>query len=99
MNWFKKGTDEYGIFLGLAFAGCGALVLWIGFWKTLLLVALFLIGYILGGKKDLSSLTKNAVNKIVPKKEEETVDFRAEIERRQAEAMGPSQGENRTSDD
>ena len=98
MNRFKKGTDEYGLLLGLIFAGCGALILWIGFWKTLLLVALFAIGYIIGGNKDLSRITKSTVEKIVPRKEE-TVDFRAEIEKRQAESMGQSQVDHKTLDD
>ncbi len=98
MNRFERGTDEFALALGLVFAGCGALVLWIGFWKTLLLAVLFIIGYLIGGKKDLGILAKNAVDKIVPQKSEETVNFRAEIEKRQTESMGKIQNEKTTSD-
>ena len=48
MNNLKKGTPGFGIVLGLCLAAIGALVMLIGFWKVLVLVVLFGIGYFMG---------------------------------------------------
>ena len=45
---FKRGTPGFGIFIGAVLVALGALVMLIGFWKTLVLGALFGIGYFLG---------------------------------------------------
>ena len=44
----KKGTPVFGLILGAALVVLGALVMLIGFWKTLALCALFAVGYFLG---------------------------------------------------
>ena len=40
----KKGTPVFGLILGAALVALGALVMLIGFWKTLALGALFAVG-------------------------------------------------------
>ena len=48
MKSFKKGTPAFGVLLGCVFVGAAALIMWIGFWRTLLLAVLFCAGYFLG---------------------------------------------------
>ena len=57
--------------------------MWIGFWKTLILAALFILGYFIGGVKDKSSFVKETMDKVVPEKKVQTIDFRKEIEKEQ----------------
>ncbi len=83
MNNFRRGTPAFGFFLGAAFLICGALIMWIGFWRTLLLAALFALGYFLGAVKDQKGFVRQVVNQVVPEKEETAIDFRREIERDQ----------------
>ena len=40
----KRGTPIYGIVIGAALVALGALVMLIGFWKTLILAVLFAVG-------------------------------------------------------
>ena len=41
----KKGTPAFGLLLGGVLVALGALMMIIGFWKTLLLCVLFALGY------------------------------------------------------
>lgn len=84
MNEFKKGTPAFGIFLGILFLLIGILVMSIGFWKTLVLAALFCLGYFIGSVNNKAGFFKDTMNKIVPEKKEETIDFRKEVEKEQA---------------
>ena len=87
MKNFKMGSAGFGIFLGIVLAGSAALIMAIGFWKAILLIALFLIGYFIGTLEVEGNLFKNAVNRLIPgKKEAKVIDYRAEIEKEQAEA-------------
>ena len=97
MDSMKKGTPQFGFILGCLFVLAGALLLWIGFWKTLFLAVLFAFGYFLGSVEDKSGFFRKAVGKVVPEKKEETINFRAEMEKRQQEAM--QRGENRPESD
>ena len=44
----KKGTPAYGIFLGCMLVLAGALVMVIGFWRTLLLALFVALGVLIG---------------------------------------------------
>ena len=56
----------------------------IGFWKTLILAVLFLIGYFIGAVSKKREIVKDAVGRFVPaNKEHEAIDFRAELEKEQ----------------
>ncbi|MBQ9211900.1 MAG: DUF2273 domain-containing protein [Clostridia bacterium] len=85
MNHFKKGTPSFGLLLGGCFSLLGGLVMWVGFWRTLLLAALFALGYFIGAVSDKAGFVKGAVDRVVPDKnrKEETIDFRKEIEKAQ----------------
>jgi len=84
---FKKGTPGFGMMLGLIFAGLGALVMAIGFWKALLLAALFALGYFLGSVDDKGAFFRNTANRIIPEKNSQAIDLKSEILREQEQAQ------------
>ena len=71
----------------------GALVMLIGFWKTLLLVALFGIGFFLGTVENKQEFIKDTANKIIPEKEAKVIDLKSEITREQEEHAVPVMAE------
>ena len=87
----KRGTPIYGIVIGAALVALGALVMLIGFWKTLILAVLFAIGYFLGTVENKSEFMKNAANKLIPDKEAKVIDFKTELAREQEQAQNPSE--------
>ena len=87
MKNFRMGNAGFGIFLGIVLAGSAALIMALGFWRAILLIALFGIGYFVGTMETKGNIFKNIVDRLVPrKKETKVIDYRAEIEREQAEA-------------
>jgi uncharacterized membrane protein len=65
---FKPGTPQYGIIWGIGFVILAFLFLFIGFWKTLFVVLLFIVGLFIGAVKDKETFLKNLINKIFPPK-------------------------------
>ena len=87
----KRGTPMYGIVIGTALVALGALVMLIGFWKTLILAVLFAIGYFLGTVENKSEFMKNAANKLIPDKEAKVIDFKTELAREQEQAQNTAE--------
>ena len=87
MREFKRGTPAFGIAVGLLLVAVAVLIMTIGFWKTLLLVALFAVGYVLGAVDDVGSFFKTAANRVVPEKKPELIDMKKEITREQADQI------------
>ena len=83
----KIGTPTMGVVIGLGMAGAGALIMWIGFWKALILIALFLIGYFIGTVKNKEDFVRDTANRIIPKKETTVIDLKSEITREQTQAV------------
>ena len=83
----KRGTPMYGIVIGAALVALGALVMLIGFWKTLILAVLFAVGYFLGTVENKSEFMKNAANKLIPDKEAKVINFKTELAREQEQAQ------------
>ena len=83
MNQFKKGTTALGLLLGTLFVLIGVLWMALGFWRTLLLVALFGLGYFLGAADNKGELIREAANRVIPKKEAEAIDLRSELGKEQ----------------
>ena len=79
----KKGTPVFGLILGAALVVLGALVMLIGFWKTLALCALFAVGYFLGTVENKREFMKNTANKLIPDKEIKVIDLKSELKREQ----------------
>ena len=79
----KKGTPLCGLVWGCALALAGALVMWIGFWKTLILCLLFGIGYLLGAVENKREFMKTTANKLIPDKEVKVIVLKSELIREQ----------------
>ena len=87
MNQFKKGTPACGLALGTLFVLIAVLWMTIGFWKTLLLTALFALGYFLGTTENKRDLIRETANRMIPKKEAEAIDLRSELVKEQKTRM------------
>ena len=92
----KRGTPACGIAIGTALAALGALVMIIGFWKTLILAVLFAVGYFLGTVENKGEFMKNAANRLIPDREAKVIDFRGELEREQEQAQAAAEEKART---
>ena len=79
----KRGTPGFGIVLGAALVALGALVMIIGFWRTLILAVLFGAGYFLGTVENKGEFMKNAANRLIPDKEAKVIDLKSELAREQ----------------
>ena len=80
----KKGTPAFGLLLGGVLVALGALMMIIGFWKTLLLCVLFALGYFLGTVENKREFMKTTANKLIPDKEVKVIDLKTELKREQA---------------
>ncbi len=65
---FRIGTPECAVFCACVAMLMGLLFLCIGFWKTLLIFALMLIGAFVGGVEDKQEWLRNLVNRLLPAK-------------------------------
>ena len=83
MKHFHRGSPVFGLFLGLLLALLGALVMTIGFWKTLILALLFAVGFFLGSVADKQGFIKKTANRIIPAKDDTPINIRQEITREQ----------------
>ena len=79
----KKGTPLCGLALGAVLTLIGALVMIIGFWKTLVLCILFGLGYFLGSVENKRDFMKTTANKLIPDKEVKVIDLKSELIREQ----------------
>ena len=79
----KKGRPGFGLLLGLCFVLIGILFMLLGFWRGLLLVALFAIGFFLGSVENKEEVLRDTANRLIPKKEASVIDFKSEVEREQ----------------
>ena len=77
----KKGTPLCGLVTGAVLTLVGALVMIIGFWKVLLLVLLFGVGYFIGTVENKQEFIRDTANKIIPAKEAKVIDIKSEIAR------------------
>jgi len=67
---FRIGTRQCGVLMGALGIGLAFLFIFLGFWKTLLVVALFAVGYALGATSNKTVLFKAWINKLFPPKGE-----------------------------
>ena len=77
------GTPLMGLAIGAALVAVAALIMIIGFWKVLILVLLFGVGYFIGTVDNKQEFIKDAANKIIPAKEAKVIDIKSEIARDQ----------------
>ena len=77
----KMGTPMMGAAIGAALVAIAALIMIIGFWKVLILLILFGIGYFIGTVENKQEFIKEAANRIIPAKEAKVIDLKSEIAR------------------
>ena len=63
---FRIGTPECAVFCAGVAMLLGLLFLWIGFWKTLLIFCLMLLGMFIGGVEDKREWLGEALNRLIP---------------------------------
>ena len=68
-NMLKIGTAECAIFFAVMAMVLALLFLIAGFWQTLLILALVLVGAFIGGVKDKKEWIRNTVNRLFPAKQ------------------------------
>ena len=90
----KKGTPLCGLVLGGVLTLAGALVMLIGFWKTLILCLLFGLGYFLGTVENKKDFLKTTANRLIPDREVKVIDLKSELIREQelSQAAGEKAG-------
>ena len=81
MKNLKMGTPLMGVAIGAALVAVAALIMIIGFWKVLILVLLFAIGYFLGTVENKQDFIRDTANRIIPAKEAKVIDIKSEIAR------------------
>ena len=91
----KKGTPAFGLLLGGVLVALGALMMIIGFWKTLLLCVLFALGYFLGTVENKREFMKTTANKLIPDKEVKVIDLKSELKREQEMAQAAEENEKK----
>ncbi|MDD4105525.1 MAG: DUF2273 domain-containing protein [Eubacteriales bacterium] len=64
----RPGTETGKIFYTALFFAIGVLFATLGFWKALFVCALTAVGYFIGSTSDLGATVGDAVNKVVPPK-------------------------------
>ena len=77
----KMGTPMMGVAVGAALVAIAALIMIIGFWKVLILLILFGIGYFICTVENKQEFIKETANRIIPAKEAKVIDLKSEIAR------------------
>lgn len=67
-NMFKVGTPECAISFAVIAMVLAVLFLLVGFWQTLLILLLMLVGAFLGGVKEKKKFFLNIINRLFPPK-------------------------------
>jgi uncharacterized membrane protein len=67
-RWFTIGTTQCGLLIGGIGVVLAFLLIFIGFWNTLLVAALFVLGYWIGAIEGKSNTIKNTINRMFPPK-------------------------------
>jgi len=68
-NMFRVGTPECAISFALVAMVLAIMFLVVGFWQTLLILALMLVGAFLGGVKEKKKWFQGIINKLFPPKQ------------------------------
>ena len=69
-NWLPIGTPKGGIVCGLMGAVLAILLMFAGFWKTLMIALFFAAGFFFGATSNKTAAFKGWINKLFPPKGE-----------------------------
>lgn len=78
---FKPGNPEAKICYGALFFIIAVLFAVFGFWKTLFIAALTLIGVFIGSAETLGKATAKLIDKVYPEKNKKVVYTQADLEK------------------
>ncbi|NLB90340.1 MAG: DUF2273 domain-containing protein [Clostridiales bacterium] len=63
---FKRGTPQCGVAYGLIAFVFSLLLIFVGFWKTVLVVVICAAAVFLGANRNYEQAIKNGINKVLP---------------------------------
>ena len=63
---FEVGTPQGAVAGGIVGLVLAALLLWLGFWRTVFICLLMALGVFVGGVKNKAQFCKDFVNKLLP---------------------------------
>ena len=89
MKKLKFGDTNTGLILGGILVALGALVMLIGFWRVLILVCLFGVGFFIGTVDNKEDFFKQQIRKVIPDKSAQPINLKEEIAREQEQAQVP----------
>lgn len=69
-DFFRVGTPQCGLLTGLLGIALALMLLFLGFWRTLVIALFFVVGYALGAFTNKTESIKGFINKIFPPKGE-----------------------------
>ena len=69
-EFFRVGTPQCGLTMGLGGVVLAFLLLFLGFWKTLFIAAFFAIGFFAGAFNHKTDWIKKQINRLFPPKGE-----------------------------
>ena len=76
MKKLKFGETGTGLILGGILVALGALVMLIGFWRVLILVCLFGVGYFIGTVDNKEDFFKQQIRKVIPDKSAQPINLK-----------------------
>ncbi|MBR2925705.1 MAG: DUF2273 domain-containing protein [Clostridia bacterium] len=68
-NWFQVGTPQCGILFGLVGVAIALSLIFLGFWKTVLIALFFGLGYVLGAFRNKKAFVEATISTISKKDE------------------------------
>ncbi|MBE0600839.1 MAG: DUF2273 domain-containing protein [Firmicutes bacterium] len=69
-KWLTIGTKQCGWLIGICGAVIALMLLFLGFWRALMISVFFAVGYLFGSNNQKIVGIKNFINKIFPPKGE-----------------------------
>lgn len=69
-KWLEIGSVQCGLLLGACGVAIAFMLIFLGFWKTLLVALFFAAGYAIGAFRGKTEKIKNIINKLFPPKGE-----------------------------
>lgn len=78
---FKPGTATGKFFYGLLFFLIGLLFAMIGFWKTILIAALTLLGVLFGSAETIGKAVAKVLDKVYPPKDRKVVYTKEDLDK------------------
>lgn len=97
---FQIGTPECAVFCAVVAMVLGLLLLWVGFWNTVLIFLLMLLGAFIGGVKNKKQWIKKMLNRVIP--DRKSIPYREqhpEIVKAVREATGKARTDDGTDEE